>query len=125
MRVDSIFLYDPTEHYRDVTVSVAITIQYFDGCPHWKNAHQLLGEVLDEAQIAAVLKTQVIDTPELAQKHSFRGSPTILINGHDPFADPDAPIGLSCRFYITPDGTAGTPTKYQMKEALLRATRGG
>lgn len=103
-------------------MSVEIAIQYFDGCPHWMNAYQLVGEVLDQAEVQAKLTTQLINTTELAQEHSFRGSPTILINGKDPFADPDAPVGLTCRLYATPQGVAGTPTKDQVTEALRTAT---
>jgi hypothetical protein len=42
----------------------------------------------------------------------------MLINGVDPFADPDAPVGLSCRVYRTDDGPAGSPTVEQLLAVL-------
>ncbi|MDK1017238.1 MAG: thioredoxin family protein, partial [Actinomycetota bacterium] len=49
---------------------------------------------------------------------NFHGSPTVLINGIDPFAENDAPVGLSCRIYRTDEGLAGTPTIDQLRQAL-------
>ncbi len=37
----------------------------------------------------------------------FRGSPTVLVDGWDPFLDPASPVGLSCRVYRTEDGVTG------------------
>ena len=61
---------------------------------------------------------QLIETPEAAAEHGFRGSPTVLIDGVDPFTDPDAPIGLSCRVYRTEIGFAGSPTLDQLEDAI-------
>ena len=47
---------------------------------------------------------QLIATPEAAATADLRGSPTVLINDSDPFAEPDAPIGLSCRVYRNDEG---------------------
>lgn len=59
-------------------------------------------------------------TPEDAERLRFVGSPTVLVDGLDPFADGDVAFGLSCRVYQTPDGLAGTPTVEQLREALQR-----
>jgi hypothetical protein len=48
----------------------------------------------------------------------FHGSPSILVDGIDVFAGPDAGVGLSCRVYRTPDGPAGAPTIEQLRAAL-------
>ena len=61
---------------------------------------------------------RLVSTPEQAEAAGFRGSPTVLVNGRDPFADPDAPAGLSCRVYPTEAGLAGAPTVEQLLEAL-------
>ena len=68
------------------------------------------------------LDRQLIETPEAAEQYGFRGSPTIIIDGSDPFADPDAPIGLSCRVYATEDGYAGSPSLDQLRAALRKAS---
>ena len=68
------------------------------------------------------VKYHTVDTPEEAQRVGFRGSPTILVDGLDPFAAAADPIGgLSCRVYETPHGPAGSPTIDQLREALTSA----
>ena len=98
-----------------------ITIQYFDGCPHWKLADQRVHTVLQRLDRPDVkLAHQLIDSPEAAERARFRGSPTILINGRDPFANPNQPFGLSCRVYQTEDGPQGAPTEAQLERLLQR-----
>jgi hypothetical protein len=64
------------------------------------------------------LRHHVVDTPEEAVRMRFRGSPSILVDGIDPFATEADPVGLSCRVYQTPDGPAGSPTIGQLEAAL-------
>jgi hypothetical protein len=61
---------------------------------------------------------QLIDSPEAAERAQFRGSPTILIDGRDPFANPDQPFGLSCRVYQTEEGPQGAPTEAQLQRLV-------
>ena len=61
---------------------------------------------------------RIVDTPDAAERMRFRGSPTILVEGLDPFASGDEPVGLSCRVYETPDGPAGAPTVAQLRDVL-------
>ncbi|MBW3665752.1 MAG: thioredoxin family protein [Actinobacteria bacterium] len=93
-----------------------VTIQYFDACPHWRLADERLRTLAVE--IGFELSHEVIDTPEAAEDAGFRGSPTILVDGVDPFAEGDEPVGLSCRIYDTPEGPAGAPTVEQLREVL-------
>lgn len=95
-----------------------VTIQHFDGCPHWRLADERLRALADE--IGFELTYEVIDTPEAAEEVGFRGSPTILVDGVDPFSDGDGSAGLSCRVYDTPQGRAGAPTLEQLREVLVR-----
>ena len=78
-------------------------------------------EALRANGIEIDLDRQLIDTQELAEEHGFRGSPTLIIDGVDPFADPDAPVGLSCRVYKTDDGYAGSPSLEQLRAAISEA----
>lgn len=98
-----------------------ITLQYFDGCPNWMIAERQLATLIQQRGLEAEIRHQLIDSPEAAVEHGFRGSPTILINGWDPFAEPDAPVGLSCRMYPTDDGPAGSPTWQQLAKAMQAA----
>ena len=96
-----------------------ITIQYFDGCPHWKLADQRVQNVLRTLARSDVnVEYQLIDSPRAANRARFRGSPTILIDGSDPFATKDHPFGLTCRVYQTEDGTQGAPTEAQLHRLL-------
>jgi hypothetical protein len=62
-----------------------------------------------------------VETAEDAERLRFVGSPTILVNGRDPFARGEGTFGLTCRVYETPVGLAGSPTPEQVR-AALRAT---
>ena len=93
-----------------------VTLLYLDGCPNWRLADERLRTLADE--LGFELDHHEVDTPEAAQELGFRGSPTVLIDGHDPFAEGDEPVGLSCRIYRTADGPAGVPTLEELREAL-------
>lgn len=101
-----------------------ITLQYFDDCPNWKVTDRHLHSFIAEQALDATVRYQLIDTPEAAAEHGFRGSPSVLIDGSDPFAEPDAPVGLSCRIYLTESGPAGSPTIHQLKRAITGAQAG-
>ena len=97
-----------------------VTVQYFDDCPNWRvvELHLIeLGREFDDLHV----ELQLIDTPEDAERYRFRGSPSILVDGVDPFARSDDPIGLSCRVYATPDGPSGSPTLDELRAVLDRS----
>jgi len=81
--------------------SLGVTLRYFDGCPHWRTLYDRLHQD--------------------AERLRFLSSPTILIEGRDPFGDADEGSGLLCRVYMTPDGLAGSPTLDQLRTALREA----
>jgi hypothetical protein len=90
---------------------VNVTLLYFDGCPNWQVADARLREALIRAGRDDVhVEHRLVATPEQAEAVGFRGSPTVLVDGQDPFADPNAPVGLSCRVYRTEVGLGGSPT---------------
>jgi hypothetical protein len=95
-----------------------IILRYFDGCPNWKIAHSRLTEALQKQGMAGDVRLERVETPHEADRLGFRGSPTILINGVDPFADRNAPTGLSCRVYRTDAGMEGSPSIGQLLAAL-------
>ncbi len=94
-----------------------ITLQYFESCPNWKRADRRLTALAEETP-GMVVTRHIVDTAEEAERVGFRGSPSILVNGIDPFAQADDPIGLSCRRYPTPHGYADSPTLEQLKTEL-------
>ena len=103
--------------------NVDVTLLFFDGCPNWQEADARIRQALREIgapQGAVTLRR--VETPEEAEQLSFRGSPTVLIDGDDPFADPSAPVGLSCRVYRIAAGLVGVPPLAALT-AALRAAR--
>jgi hypothetical protein len=97
-----------------------ITLLYFDDCPNWKVTDERLSAIAAERADLTVTRHPV-DTLAEAERVGFHGSPSVLIDGVDVFAEPDAGVGLSCRVYRTPDGPAGAPTSAQLRTALTTA----
>ena len=101
---------------------IQITLQYFDGCPNWQTTSALL-ETLVSQGLDAAIGYELIDSHDAAVARGFRGSPTVLINDVDPFAEADAPVGLACRVYRTDDGYAGSPSMSQLQAAIRSARK--
>ena len=65
------------------------------------------------------LRHQLIESVEAAEEHGFHGSPTILIDGVDPFAAEDTKVAFACRIYHTDDGhPTDAPSVGQIAEAF-------
>lgn len=94
-----------------------ISLLYFEDCPSWKIADQRLAVIAAERPEIVVTR-RAVESSEEAERRGFYGSPSILVEGVDVFAGPDAGVGLSCRIYGTPDGPAGAPTMAQLRAAL-------
>ena len=91
-------------------------------CPHEQPTAVLLRTALDDVGLTKVgFATTVVFTTEDAQRLGFTGSPTILVNGQDPFAVPGALPALACRIYPGPDGPTGMPPLRELRQALKRA----
>ncbi len=93
-----------------------VELQYFDSCPDWREVDHTLGVLA--AELGFDLSHTRVETPEEAQRLSFRGSPTIVVDGVDPFAADADGVGLSCRIYQTPQGPAGKPNLDQLRAVL-------
>jgi hypothetical protein len=65
-----------------------------------------------------------VATGEEALEHGMCGSPTILVDGADPFAKPDKPAGLACRIFATEHGPDGSPSVGQLIKVLQDAHDG-
>ena len=102
---------DPTE----------VRLLYFEDCPNWHVAETRLKEALLSvgADPDGVIY-EVVTTLEQAEALGFRGSPTILVDGTDPFAEAGAPAGLTCRIYRTAMGVQPAPTVEQLQAVLIR-----
>jgi len=93
-------------------------------CAHEAAAADLVRTALADTRLQATVTRTVIASLDQARRRGFVGSPTILLNGADPFADPaepPAPAAMACRLYPTPEGPRGVPTLRQLRQALKRA----
>jgi hypothetical protein len=96
-----------------------ITLRYFAGCPNWRVAEERLRAALaDTGERDAAIALEPVETHEEAVRLGFRGSPTILVDGRDPFAGDGTSVGLACRVYATEDGLQGAPTLDQLRAAI-------
>ena len=92
------------------------------GCANEATAASRLRRALDEAGLADTgFTTRVIATLEQAEQAGFTGSPTILIDGRDLFAQPTARPAVACRIYRTARGADGAPDLEQLGQALRDA----
>ncbi len=94
-----------------------MTLLYFDDCPNWQETDAHLRTLQTEFPGLRVTR-HLVGTTEEAERIGFAGSPSILVDGVDPFAGTGSHGGLSCRRYETPDGVAGSPTLDQLRAVL-------
>jgi hypothetical protein len=101
-----------------------LELLWWEGCPSTEKALAELREALSDLGLPdAHVELRQIRTDEEALETSFRGSPTILLNGADLVPEAGAaPIGLSCRVYRRRDGRISpTPDPDDLREALATA----
>ena len=96
-----------------------VEVRFIEGCPSLPVVRQRLRHALDAVGRAGVnVRLRVVHTDAEAEELGFTGSPTILINGADPFAHSHTLVGLSCRLYRSAQGTTGPPNIEQLTTAL-------
>ncbi|GAB3683891.1 thioredoxin family protein [Saccharopolyspora tripterygii] len=80
-----------------------IELLYFAARPNWHLAHERLSQALAVACRSDVkVRLIAVETDQEAQALNFPGSPTIHIEGHDPFPAAAESCGLTCRVYPGP-----------------------
>jgi predicted DsbA family dithiol-disulfide isomerase len=90
-------------------------------CPNGPLVEQRLAEAL-AGRPDVTVERRVAGTVEQAEEYGMNGSPTLLIDGRDPFAEPGASTSLSCRLYRDGLGRAqGAPSISQLQAALAAA----
>ncbi|MEO7349393.1 MAG: hypothetical protein ABIW32_06005 [Terrimesophilobacter sp.] len=96
-----------------------VELLHIDECPNWKQAGERLRAALDKVgRTGDIIDNVLLRTPEEAAQYPFAGSPTILLDGEDPFPNGGPISQLACRVYRTETGLAGSPTTEQLTVAL-------
>jgi hypothetical protein len=95
-----------------------LTVLAVQGCPNAPVLEDRLAAVLG-GRAGVSVSHQVISDEDEAARWGMHGSPTLLIDGVDPFAEPGQPPGMSCRLYRDDDGQAsGAPSAGQLRQAI-------
>lgn len=104
-------------------VEPSVELLWWDGCPSLPKALAELQAAMSDAGLdPEQVAVREVATDEDAQRERFLGSPTIRVNGSDPFAGSDDVVGLSCRVYRRADGrVAPTPDPAELRRVLEQA----
>jgi hypothetical protein len=99
-----------------------VTILHVPDCPNVAVVQQRLTRVLaDRTDVQVELR--LIDSEESAAENGMTGSPTLLVDGVDPFAVPGQQPSLSCRLYRDDSGAiAGAPSLTQLAAVFSAAS---
>ena len=98
-------------------VVMRLVVLHVPGCP---NARTLAARVAEVVAGRARVEQRVVHDDGEAADLGMRGSPTLLVDGIDPFARADQPPGLSCRLDRDEAGAlAGAPSLAQLREVLF------
>jgi hypothetical protein len=95
-----------------------LQILHVPDCPNAAVLAARLDEVLAGRADVAVEQVDVADQDEAAAL-GMTGSPTLLVDGNDPFAVPGVSASMSCRLYVDDTGTvSGAPSASQLRAVL-------
>ncbi|SEP53319.1 hypothetical protein [Amycolatopsis saalfeldensis] len=98
-----------------------IQFLHVPGCPGATVLTERLTRLLAERPDVQ-LDRQVVTDDAQAVALGMSGSPTLLVNGADPFAEPGRSPSMSCRLYTGPDGhVSGSPSTVQLRRVLTAA----
>ncbi|MBT2420719.1 hypothetical protein J7F01_37010 [Streptomyces sp. ISL-22] len=87
-----------------------LTVRTVPDCPHTPLLRTRLDEALADHPDVTVTWREITD-PQQAERAGMHGSPTLLVDGTDPFSPPGQPPSLSC--------TVGDPPTVQRIRAVL------
>ncbi|HEV2371981.1 MAG TPA: thioredoxin family protein [Streptosporangiaceae bacterium] len=91
-------------------------------CPNAPLLEQRLAEAL-AGRTNVNITRHVVASETDAAKLGMHGSPTLLVNGQDPFSPPGAATALACRRYDNGAGLVeGAPTVAALRQVLEQAT---
>lgn len=103
-----------------------LEIVHVPDCPNVAPLEQRLDEALAGSPTPVERSRRVVTDLESAAEAGMTGSPTLLVNGVDPFAEPDAMPSMSCRLYRGDDGwPLAVPSVATLRQVLTADQHGG
>src|SRR5215472_1473256 len=95
-----------------------VTVLAVAGCPHAALLEERLAAALAGGPPPVIIR-RVITDPAEAERAGLHGSPTVLLDGSDPFATPGQAASMSCRLYDNGTGQLeGAPSVSQLRQAI-------
>jgi hypothetical protein len=106
---------------REELVAMELVLLTVPDCPNAAAFEQRLAAAL-AGRPDAVLHRRVIASEQEAAREGMHGSPTLLVDGTDPFATPGQPPSLSCRLYTDVACQPGpVPSTAELRRVLTAA----
>lgn len=94
------------------------------GCPHGPLLRQRLDDALAGTATGVEVAVRMVGDAEEAAATGMTGSPTLLVDGTDPFAAPGDAPSMSCRLYEDADGRlSGAPPVTALQRVLRRQAK--
>jgi hypothetical protein len=101
---------------------VELTLLTVPNCPNAAAFEERLTAAL-AGHPAPVVRHRVVGDEREAAEAGMHGSPTLLVNGADPFSTPGEPPSLSSRLYRDAYGRVGpVPSVQELRRMLTAAT---
>lgn len=96
---------------------MVVEILYFEGCPHYERARELVERASEELGLSPQIRLVKVPDSDAATRLRFLGSPTVRVNGRDvePGADEREAFAFACRVY---DAGPGVPGERLVRDAL-------
>jgi hypothetical protein len=95
-----------------------VQILHVPDCPNAAPLSERLAQVL-AGRSDVHIKDHVVTDQDQASALGMYGSPTVLVDGVDPFAGPGQSASVACRLYRGEDGSlSGAPTLAQLRDAI-------
>jgi len=101
--------------------SMKVELLVVPDCPNESPMAELLRTALRDVGLDGVsVKRTLVSSQEQAERRHFTGSPTVLVDGIDPFPTAGPP-SMACRIYLHTDGPSGLPELGALRRALKQA----
>jgi hypothetical protein len=98
-----------------------LTVLAVPDCPNAQVLEGRLAAVLAGRPEVTITRRVITNLAEAA-RWQMHGSPTLLVNGKDPFAEPGAAAAVACRLYRGDGGRIdGAPTEAALRQVIDQA----
>ncbi|GAD83341.1 alkylmercury lyase [Nocardia asteroides NBRC 15531] len=87
-------------------------------CPNVPVLEERIRRAVADRPVDVEIVHRVIDNAEQAASAGMTGSPTLLVDGRDPFAVDGSVTSVSCRLYPSANGLDGAPSVSALRTAL-------